>query len=470
MSKFLLAGFGLSNQSVAKALLNLQADVCLFDDNASEQNLKAAGNLGQEVFSGQDRLSDLLDWCDYVVPTPGLPDSHKLYQLLESSGSSAEVVLLSELDIFAAHNEKPYVAITGTNGKTTVSYLVESMLKQSGIAAAAVGNADPIGVPVCDALEDSETEMFVVEASSFQLRHAKAFAPSVATWLNFAPDHLDIHASLAAYEASKAKIWQNLGTDATAVLNLDDPNVVKHLPADAESVAVSTAEHSFEACFTLSGRTSPAGALLASESIADPKSAGAGAVLTAFGKPFLEVSQMPRNQPHDIFNALAAAATATAAGASLEASAIVLQRFAGLPHRLDLIATHEGICWYDDSKSTTPHSVVSALQGIQSAVLIAGGRTKGLDLTPMALMAHKLRAVVALGEASTELQKVFADAVTVIPVDSMSSAVQKAHEVARHGDVVLLSPGCSSLDMYRSYKERGADFIEKVSDLLGARP
>jgi len=447
MSKFLLVGFGQSNQSVARALLNLQADIRLFDDHACQQSLNLASSLGLEVCSGQDRLLAGLQWCDYVVPTPGLPDWHELYRLLESAGIAGQARLLSELDIFAAHQAKPYVAITGTNGKTTVSHLVEAMLTQSGISAAAVGNADPIGVPVCDALTDSSAEMLVVEASSFQLRHAQAFAPTVATWLNFAPDHLDVHASLAAYETSKAKIWQNLGADACAVFNLDDPTVVKHLPAAARSVAVSTTRHSAEVDFAVS----------------------ATSALTAFGEPLLEVAQLPRRQPHDLFNALAAAATAAAAGVAPAAIATVLRQFTGLPHRLALIAKHEGIDWYDDSKSTTPHSATAALLGFDSAVLIAGGRNKGLDLTPLAQLAPRLRAVVTLGEAAAELQQVFAGAATVIPADSMSSAVHQASQAAHRGDAVVLSPGCSSFDMYASYKERGKDFIDQVFGLLGVK-
>jgi len=443
MSEFLLVGFGVSNQNVARVLLGLQSSVSIFDDNPPQQAIQAAKGLGLEMQSNQNQLSELLRRCDYIVPTPGLPDSHKLHELLDTLGASAPIAL-SELDVFAAHDSRPYLAVTGTNGKTTVTCLVEAMLKQSGISALAAGNADPIGVPICEAMGKPDPEMFVIEVSSFQLRHSKAFMPKVATWLNFAPDHLDVHASLSAYQACKSEIWQNLSDACTAVVNLDDPTVVQGLPAKAAHLTITTSAEPQAADFALVGEK-----------------------LTAFGEPFLKVSQLLRQQPHDVFNALAATATATAGGADIAAAVEVLRNFKGLPHRLDLIASSGGITWYDDSKSTSPHSVISALQGINSAVLIAGGRNKGLDLNPLAHIAHKLRAVVALGEASKELQAVFGGRTAVMVAEDMDSAVQKAHQAAKQGDVVLLSPGCSSFDMYSSYKERGQDFIAKVQALLG---
>lgn len=473
MASFLLVGFGRSNQSLARALVDLGADVCAYDDRPGPDAEAVAQELGVEL---HDRsLEMLVGSCDYVLPTPGLADSHKLFDPKATKGNVRDK-LLSELDVFAAHDPRPYVAITGTNGKTTVAYLVQQMLEQSGIAAVAAGNADPIGVSLGEAMvsrraeasasrraeasADRPAELVVVEVSSFQLRFARAFAPSVAAWLNFAPDHLDVHASLLDYETSKAKIWQlragqlrsgRLPSDQlsagdfVAVANLDDDTVMSHLPSGISALKFSRRQDQGSAA----------------------EFARQDSWLTALGEPFQQVEQMPRRQPHDISNALAAAAVATSAGASIEAAAKVLREFAGLKHRLCLIANAGGVEFYDDSKSTSPHSTISAVDGFASVVLIAGGQNKGLDLSPMANISDKLRAVVTLGETAGELEQIFAGRSLVVPAVDMASAVSQAQELAERGDVVLLSPGCASFDMYGSYKERGADFAAQVERVVG---
>lgn len=452
MASFLLVGFGRSNQSLARALLDLDADVCAYDDRPGPEVEAAARMLGVDLLTQASQLEAAVARCGYVIPTPGLADSHRLFELKAQEGSISDK-LLSELDVFAAHDPRPYVAITGTNGKTTVTHLAQQMLERSGIAAVAAGNADPIGVPLGDVMADRRAELVVIEVSSFQLRFASAFAPSVAAWLNFAPDHLDVHASLLDYETSKSKIWQHPTGDFVAVANLDDDTVMGHLPPEVSSLKFSRRQ---EQCGA-GGTADPAG-------IAE--FALRGDLLTAFGEPFLKVQQMPKRQPHDMSNALAAAAVATAVGADLKAVADVLGEFAGLEHRLSLIASAGGVEFYDDAKSTSPHSVISAVDGFASVVLIAGGQNKGLDLSPMANISDKLRAVVTLGEAAGELEQIFAGRSLVVRADDMFSAVSQARELAEPGDVVLLSPGCASFDMYESYKQRGEDFAAQVGRVI----
>ena len=466
MAKFLLVGFGVSNQSVARALVDRQSEVRAYDANPGRSASQATQELNLELGSELGSLAGWLEWCDYAIPTPGLPDAHPFYGLLADAGAQDKV--LSELDVFAAHDSRPYLAITGTNGKTTVTHLVTDMLQASGVSAVAAGNADPVGVPLCDVLGDAEPEVVVVETSSFQLRHARAFAPQVAAWLNFAPDHLDVHASLDAYEACKAKLWQRLEEDSVAVANWDDPVVRRHVPPQAKVVSVSGG-------IGLGG----AGSGGAGSEDAGVDFAVLDGSLAAFGEPFLALADLPRCLPHDLFNALAATAVATAGSAAgsaaggaaestvLPAAAGVLRSFTGLPHRLNLVKTYQGVGWYDDSKATTPQAVLSALAGFESVVLIAGGRNKGLDLQPLATATSKLRAVVLIGEATAELQAVLANTEAPrLAADNMKTAVQLASEAAQPGDVVLLSPGCVSFDWYGSYKERGQDFIACVEELL----
>lgn len=433
----LLAGFGAANQAVARALRRITAEtdrtaIRAFDDCPSSKSLSVAEELSVELVKSPDEglLKELLADSEAVVPTPGMSDFHPVFDLLDSCR------VLSEYDIFAASDNRPFVAVTGTNGKTTVTELTAEMLRRSGIKAFAAGNTD---LALTDAAADIETELFVVEASSFQLRHTQNFHPLAAVWLNFAPDHLDVHRSLQSYEDSKALVWGcSLGKEqaegSCSIANLDDPAVLKRAPGDA--VFFSCAD---EANFSVKNGW-----------------------LRAEGQKLAEVAELPRNRPHDLSNALAAAALAYAAKGNLARTAEVLKDFTGLPHRLELAAKGGGVEWHNDSKATTPYATAVAVSGFKSTVLIAGGRNKGLDLAPMAASATSVRAVVAIGETAPDIELLFGEHCPVTTAGSMSEAVAAAAEMARPGDAVLLSPGCSSQDWYADYKERGDDFARRA--------
>ena len=437
--RLLLAGFGAANQAVAGALRRSAhegLDILAFDDRPAPANLQAAERLSLDLVQAPDEkaLKQLLAASDAVVPTPGMPDSHQLFALLDTQRT------LSEYDVFAALDDRPFAAITGTNGKTTVTELVRAMLCESGMKAAAAGNTD---IALTQAASDSLTEFFVVEASSFQLRHTKDFRPEAAVWLNFTPDHLDIHRSLQSYEDSKALVWGcSQGNPricgSASIANADDSVVSKRAPDGAVFFGSAV-----EADYCVSDGW-----------------------LMAQGERFLQVSEMPRNRPHDLANALAATALAQASGANLAAASEVLQNFSGLPHRLQLVAKGGGVEWYNDSKATTPHATAAAISGFKSVVLIAGGRSKGLDLSPMAEAASPakspIRAVVAIGETAAEIGLLFAGHCPVATADSMTHAVAAAGELAKPGDAVLLSPACSSHDWYSDYKQRGDDFTSEA--------
>ena len=441
--RVLLAGFGAANQAVARALRRAEAEISgveilAFDDNPSPASSAAAQELSAELVKSpnQAQLKELLAASEAVVPTPGMSDSHRLFELLGSQQ------VLSEYDIFAALDGRPFVAVTGTNGKTTVTELAAEMLRRSGIKAVAAGNTD---LALTDASSDPGTELFVVEASSFQLRHTKNFRPLAAVWLNFAPDHLDVHRSLRSYEDSKALVWgcshgNEQSENSFSIANADDPVVSKRATDEAAFFSCAA-----EADFWVNNGW-----------------------LIAEGEKFAEVAEMPRNRPHDLANALAAASLARAARGSLAVAAEVLQDFSGLPHRLQLAAKNSGVEWYNDSKATTPHAVAAAISGFKSVVLIAGGRSKGLDLAPMAAVpssaddSSPVRAVVSIGETAPEIGLLFARHCPVTTAKSMSEAVAAAAELAKPGDAVLLSPGCASHDWYADYKERGDDFTREA--------
>ena len=432
----LVVGLGVHGRAVAAALASRGLPVTVTDDRPTDAQRAFAEDLGVAFVAAPDdaALASLVEAATEVLPTPGLAERHPVFRLARAAG----VPVISEFDLAGRWDDRPIVAITGTNGKTTVTMMVTAMLQASGRRVAAVGNTD---VPLVAALSDPATEIFVVEASSFRLAHSRRFQPAVATWLNFAPDHLDVHESLDRYEWAKARIWADQGPGDVAIGVADDPVVARHLAAaPARHVWVGAA----------GGYRLQDGVLLGDD---DAELAHAG--------------QLPRRLPHDISNGLAAAATARAAGGELAAVQDVLRTWQQLPHRVQPVASHDGITYYDDSKATTPHAVLAAVSGFDSVVLIAGGYNKGLDLSGLAGTVPPVRAVVAIGASAQEIHAAFDGLVPVVSATSMAEAVALATGLARAGDAVLLSPGTASFDWYRSYGERGDDFVRAVRQRLG---
>jgi len=437
----MVVGLGVTGTAVTRCLVARDVGVLVVDDHPSEATVAAARSLPVDLLSAPSDvdLDAALAGVDLLLPSPGVPGRHPVFALAARRG----VPVRSEFDLAVAWDDRPVVAITGTDGKTTVTTMVTEMLVASGVRAVDCGNTD---VPLVEAIADPATEVFVVEASSFRLGHTHRFQPAVATWLNFAPDHLDVHASLDAYEAAKAKIWADLDDNAVAVVNVDDPVVRRHRPSTGRVITFG-----FDAFQRPDTR------------IED------GNLLTADGEILLPVAELARAQAHDLANALAASATALAAGADSDAVRSVLRTFRGLAHRVQLVASNGGISWFDDSKATSPHATLAAVEGFESVVLLAGGRNKGLDLSALSGTVPPVRAVVALGEAADEIRAAFVTSgVDVVTVASgMGDAVDVAAHLARPGDTVLLSPGCTSFDWFGSYAERGDAFVEAVRARLG---
>jgi UDP-N-acetylmuramoylalanine--D-glutamate ligase len=428
-----------SNQAVARHLLVRGTSVALVDDAPSDDVRAAAAALGLTLVEHPDltTLADMVVRADLVVPSPGVPAAHPVYRLARASG----VPVRGEVELAFRWSICPLVAVTGTNGKTTVTTLIAEMLTASGVPALPAGN---IGLPLSDAVGNDDVKVVVAEVSSFQLAFADSFRPSVAVWLNLAPDHLDWHGGMDAYVAAKARIWARQGPGDVAVVNADDPVVMaRAATAPSRLVTFGTQSATVDYGVVDGWLHGPEGRLV-------------------------EVDRMPRSMPHDVSNALAAAAAALAAGATVEGVRSALVAHAALPHRLTLVAYAGGVRWYDDSKATNPHAAAAAVRSFDSVVLIAGGRNKGLDLAAMAEAAGPVRAVVAIGEAAPEVAAAFEGVRPVAAATTMDEAVAAAATLARTGDVVLLSPGCASFDWYRSYAERGEDFARAVHALLEA--
>jgi UDP-N-acetylmuramoylalanine--D-glutamate ligase len=432
-----VVGLGVTGQAVLHGLVRRGHDVVAADDRPSDDARRAAADAGVElvVAPDEDDLRRLVGGAAEVLPAPGLPDRHPVF----AAAADAGVPIRSELDLAARWDDRPVVAVTGTDGKTTVTELTAAVLDASGIAAAVCGNNE---TPLVTAIDDPAADVFVVEASSFRLLHSERFAPRAAAWLNFAPDHLDNHRSLAEYEAAKAKIWASQGADDVAIGNADDDVVLRHLrraPAQQQTFGVVAGDWR-----------------VADGELVDPD----GAAIVA-------AAELPRRFAHDLANGLAAAALARPVGGTNAGAAAALRAFRGLPHRLALVAELDGVRWYDSSKATTPHAALNDVSVVGPAVLIAGGRNKGLDLSVLAT-ATSVRAVVAIGEAADDVAAPFeASNRPVVRAASMAEAVAAAADLARPGDAVVLAPGCASFDWYRNYGERGDAFAAEVHHLLG---
>ncbi len=366
--RVLVYGLGVSGTATTRHLLAEGVDVVAVDDDAGPRPALDASELGVELVVAPDALSleRLVGRVDEVIVSPGVPARHPVLAL-------RGVPVVGEVELAWRRATAPIVAVTGTNGKTTVVTMVTAMLEASGRRAVVGGN---IGLPLLDAVSGG-AEVVGAEVSSFQLALTQTFRPAVGAWLNFSADHLDWHPSLEHYRAAKARLWANAGPGEVAVANAEDPVVLAEsaVPASRGAVVVP---------FGLAG---------------GDVTVRQGTLVTPDG-PVVELDELARPFPHEVSDALCALAAARAAGASPSACREALLEFRGLPHRVQLVGEANGVRFYDDSKATTPGAVLAALQGFQGAVLVAGGRNKGLDLSVLRAGAARLRGVVAIGEAA----------------------------------------------------------------------
>jgi UDP-N-acetylmuramoylalanine--D-glutamate ligase len=379
---------------------------------------------------------DVAAAADLVVPSPLVRVDHPALV----AARAAHVMIRSEIDLAGDRTKTPIVAVTGTNGKTTVTTLAAEMLNASGRRAVAAGN---VGRPLIDAVED-DVDVLVAEVSSFQLACSETFHPHIAVVLAIAPDHLDWHGSYERYVADKARISAHQTADDLLVFDADD--------TDAAMIAATARAH-------VVGFARDAGAVGRAREVD-------GQLLAADGTVMATVAAMRRALIHDRTNALAAGMATLAVGATTAGIRAALASYATLPHRVALVGEAGGVRWYDDSKATNPDATLRALESFDSVVLLAGGRNKGLDLGVLARARAQVRGVVAFGEAAPEVVAAFRDISTVVTAGSMHDAVRAAARLARPGDAVLLSPACASFDAYTNYAERGDDFAAEVRGLL----
>jgi UDP-N-acetylmuramoylalanine--D-glutamate ligase len=390
-------------------------------------------------FAGDVRLGAftpaLLEGVDLLCISPGL----SLADPLIAEALAGGVPVLGDVELFAWTNRAPVLAITGTNGKSTVTALAGHLLKSAGVDAEVAGNISP---PVLEAAMKRKTPpaAWVVELSSYQLETTWSLKPRAATMLNLTEDHLDRYAGIDEYAAAKARIFQG---DGVQILNRDD----------AASAAMA-----------LPGRR------VVSFGLDAPRSGEAFGLVQGWlvegEAQIVEATALAIHGAHNVANALAACALARAFGLPRERIAAGLKSFRGLPHRLELVARRQGVDWYDDSKGTNVGATIAALRGLgRKAVLILGGEGKGQDFSPLRGPVEQFASrVLLIGRDAGLIEAAFAE----LPTErcaSLEAAVRRAAELAKAGEAVLLSPACASFDMFRDYKHRGEVFAAAVRSL-----
>jgi len=465
-----VAGFGVSGYAAADNLTFLGADVTALDDARTEtmaERGQLLTDLGATVRLGPGSTAELPAECDLLIVSPGWRPDHPLLVQAGERGVPVwgEVELAWRLrDTESSGPPAPWLAVTGTNGKTTTVQMLTAILREAGLRTAAVGN---VGLPIVEAVMDPEPyDVLAVELSSFQLHYTHSVACESAAVLNIAEDHLDWYDDLAAYAADKGRIYERVSR--ACVYNVADP-VTEELVREADVVEGARAIG-----FTLGtpgvGMVGVVEDLLVDRAFIPERSTSAAELCS--------VDDLPSAAPHMVANALAAAALARAHGISQQAVRDGLRGFRLDGHRIQPVATIGEVTWIDDSKATNPHAAESSLRGFDPVVWIAGGLAKGASFDDLvAGVRERLRGVVLLGRDRDVIAEALSRHAPDVPViivgedetDSehgpMGRVVAAAAELARPGDTVLLAPGCASMDMFTNYAERGDAFAAAVRAL-----
>ena len=388
---------------------------------------------------GRHEQSDFTH-TDLVVVSPGVPRDHQL--LIAARDTGVEVI--SEVELAARYIKVPLVAITGTNGKTTTTTLVGELLKVSGFSTYVGGN---IGDPLIDLPASGDrVDMVVAEISSFQLEWVSSFKPKVAALLNLSEDHLDRYASYQDYIDAKLRIFENQHADEYAVVNRDDRLVWQAAQTiTAQKFPFSRKQELKEGIFCL----------------------GSEVIYRHQGQELrFPVAGFKLQGVHNLENIMAALACALLLGADQGCCQQLLERFESLHHRMEFVREVQGVRYYEDSKATNVGSVAPALESFENITLIAGGKDKGGSYAPLAgLVQQRVRHLLLIGEASGRMKQELGHLTDTHLLAGLEQAVQLAAELSKPGGVVLLSPACSSFDMFRDYEERAQRFIAAVKEL-----
>src|SRR5215471_16882318 len=446
-----ILGFARSGKALAGALLDRGVAVSIHDDKPESEFSDAAGwrRRGARVSFGAG-AAGFLDGAGWLALSPGVPATASVVADARSRGLSvlSEVEVAWRIAQAEVHGQNRWIAVTGTNGKSTTTAWIAEMLRASGRPVALAGN---IGVPVSSFLSERSARDFVCELSSFQLETIERFRPHVAVLTNITPDHLDRYESFERYAEAKKRIFQNQAAEDFAVVNADDPA---------------------SAGLRLTPRRVPFSRAGAERSGAWVEGGWLRSAVRGVARPVLEAGRVALAGAHNLENALAALAAADCLGTPDAAIQSALSSFAGLPHRMQLVARAGGVAWVNDSKGTNVDATRKSLEGYPdgTVLLILGGRDKHGDfaaLTPV--LRRTTRRVLTVGEAAPVVEAALAGVVPTERAFDMERAVAKAAELARPGDTVLLSPACASFDQYHNFEERGEHFRALARAAVGKR-
>ena len=441
--KVLIVGLGKTGLSCARYLAAQNVEVAITDSRKHPPEVDVLlkelpdtalflGGFDEQVFESAEEL----------IVSPGI----SLHEPVIATAVERGIPVAGDIELFAKASTAPVIAITGSNGKSTVTSLVGMMAREDQRDVRVGGN---IGVPALDLIQEQEPDLYVLELSSFQLESTRSLNASVAAVLNVSSDHMDRYDNVDEYTAAKHRVFNG---DGVMVLNADDERVMAMQQPGREVVYFGVANH---------GYVQERGGYVADEYD--------GQIWLCRGKErLIKQSELHVVGKHNLSNALAALAIGEAAGFSMEAMLTALCAFPGLPHRMQWVAEQDNVRWYNDSKATNVGATIAALQGMDGkVVLIAGGDSKGADFSPMVeAVKANARAVVLIGRDTSGLRSALDGATPLIDAENMVDAVEKARMNAKSGDCILLSPACASFDMYKNYEQRGDVFVDAVRSLL----
>ena len=434
-----IVGLGVTGLSVARHFARLGERFAICDTRRQPPQLQALRDELPDVPVMLGDLSDdaLLD-ADEVILSPGLSRRHPAVQRALVAG----IPVINDIELFARAAAAPIVAITGSNGKSTVTTLLGEMCAEAGIAAGVGGN---LGTPALELL-DGTAQLYVMELSSFQLESVQALNAEVAVVLNISPDHMDRYDSLLDYHQAKHRIF--IGA-RQVVANRDDALTTPLVAEGVKQWSFGLGQPDFKG-FGLRQHE------------------GETWLFYQFD-PLMPEKELGLKGRHNCANALAALALGAACGLPMEAMLATLRRFRGLPHRCQVVAERNGVTYIDDSKATNVGATLAAIDGLSAGgnlILIAGGQGKGQDFAPLAsALPGTVKLLVLIGEDATSIERAVGGRVDTVHATGMAGAVAAAGEAATNGDVVLLSPACASFDMFQGFEDRGRQYARAVEAL-----
>ena len=439
--KVLVIGLGKTGVATAHFLRERGAKAMLTDERPLAEFKKTLGSLSN-LCEVRPYAPEALDGVDLVITSPGVPPNN----VILAGAMKRRVPILSELEVASRFLRKPIIAITGTNGKTTTTTLLGQVLAGSGKKVFVGGN---IGEPLIGYVNGTQEEDYVVlEISSFQLMYTEQFMPHIAILLNTTYDHIDYHGSFEDYRAAKERIFINQGTGDLAILNADEP------ASQALSKRIRTEVHFFGSREAVIPGISLDGDVL--------RLRVSGKSEETYPVDMIKIPGL-----HNIENVMAVILAARFCGSAREGIIHVVRDFKGIAHRIEFVGERGGVAFYDDSKGTNVGAVMRALESFSKpTILLLGGRDKGGDFESLSvLIRKKVKEVVIFGEAREKISEKLAGITRTFLAPTLREAVKIAYSHALRGDVVLLSPGCSSFDEFSNYAERGAVFQETVKAL-----